>query len=1011
MMAENPDQFERYRKALRSSEDIQSIQFTLDEIVAAMSEGTLGLLDGYDLRAIAFAAFRELAATNLPAAEPLILGVLLPSCLASRPKEPWQLAADIDRYRTILVEWMDEFDEVERGALQQKVLDALVPLVLGNSPESAIFTAARLDVYRTDLAEALSSLITEQQGELGAIALAVLAAIEPSDAGREGLRVESLRRLDRGLNRFVQSALRSLVHPGIVDHLDHYFARADERVFLIELLSDVADAHSDDALLQDRIWGLVLRLVAEDPVPLTNYLLRSGVGIEINNDAVVPTLLRYWPEPGSGEARLHRCDDIGRRLRACTRPRQVASWQGAGDGSILDALRYDAQADTGFEGRGRTLQSLAKEAAWQVCLCLGFEETLDWFDAAIITETNSLTKRTIMLLLACFQLNRSPDLVLRWVREPFVLSNREQPLEWAPRMASIALAHSIADDDAFKALLRCGIILGAPDEPNSQALRDATVAVVDLAVRRTRAGADHSAELIEVARDGTPAQKDGAAAALARLAELGLLPEHALLTIEGLLDQLEGSPYGRAQIVAVLVQISGGLPSQRLLQQCRHWAATADDWVGLAAFLVLGTDLEELSRSGLLEQRLGLQLHNHQWVLAANARLSAWQVGALANLYRQHPDQFVGAVAAAILQPDPFAVSPLIVGLSRPQPGMQGDKPPNLPKPIAEAICHRLLEHGLRTPWYNESYLLDALAHLAPDILAATNWTPALDGWSTDMREALATALVQAELQQPDAIAQAMVTLQVLLGDEGYAVRRGAYRALSRMAPSVLNDLCQLWGGAVGLTYRLTAAEMSSWLASTDETIYAVIRQRAMRDSDPLVRKAAKRAAAERRQRRWAYAALMRVLNVTGSSNIESLSAWPFGQVVAQLGDDDCLDQLARRAADELPQHVRHWLGMIAEELEKTWKKHREDWPTRGRAWPLTTSSGTSRMDFGDGDIVETKYILWKHQSGRGEGLSEGGVLWPCPAQQPGLLQNAMGENMTITVTGIFGDVAIFRRH
>src|SRR5205085_1803162 len=118
-----------------------------------------------------------------------------------------------------------------------------------------------------------------------------------------------------------------------------------------------------------------------------------------------------------------------------------------------------------------------------------------------------------------------------------------------------------------------------------------------------------------------------------------------------------------------------------------------------------------------------------------------------------------------------------------------------------------------------------------------------------------------------------------------YAVRRAAYRGLSRQAPDALQMACDAWARSPILHLRQRAAEMCGWLSGDAfPEFFAILRS----DPELLVRKAAERAHSERRERSWARAYLARVREVRGTTIEEMVAAWRYGQALIAVGDDEC---------------------------------------------------------------------------------------------------------------------------
>jgi len=334
------------------------------------------------------------------------------------------------------------------------------------------------------------------------------------------------------------------------------------------------------------------------------------------------------------------------------------------------------------------------------------------------------------------------------------------------------------------------------------------------------------------------------------------------------------------------------------------------------------------------------------------------------------------AVASLIRREDWLTVYSVVTHLA----GTLGaDTEQALPTEIREALIERIEERN--TASSAEPGLFEALKVLAPEALVCERWANAWNDWLADARVGLADALGEAVFDTPGLAARAVVMLMSLAADGVYAVRRAAYRGLSRQAAESFIELCREWSNKdKDLESRLRAAEACEWLPEDDlgNPPFSEVYGNLTSDPEGVVRRSAGNAQVGRRERKWAKEYLAQVCGVESNSNKEVLAAWRYGQALARMGDDECVRTLqAHVHARPLPPHVRHWIEGIIKDLQSRWRKVTQEWPEPWPAWEGAIESGRGTVTASDGRTVEVQYSLWRHQRPeRGELACWGGAVW-----------------------------------
>jgi hypothetical protein len=255
-----------------------------------------------------------------------------------------------------------------------------------------------------------------------------------------------------------------------------------------------------------------------------------------------------------------------------------------------------------------------------------------------------------------------------------------------------------------------------------------------------------------------------------------------------------------------------------------------------------------------------------------------------------------------------------------------------------------------------------------------------------------------------------------LTGDGQYAVRRAAYRALSRQWPERLKETCGAWSIAALVDVRERAAEACAWLPETTEYLptFKQVSERLSMDPERRVREVMKRELEYRRKRQWATAYLGVIRDRTGSSNEDILAVWPYGRALTQIGDDSSIQDLRAYLAEQTQPHVRHWLRTVIQDTEKSWRKATREWPEPWLEWEGAVEEGQGVVFSSDGSESEARYSLWQSPAPTpGAKTAWGGAVWVAPGRltlsESGFsLQLSDGRSGRGLATSIRGEEVIF---
>jgi len=893
-MGNNRDSYSELWQGFREAETVRQIVSDLESLDELAENGKLSVSDAYGLRFNAFDALRELTARNPVEAKHLILDSLLPFCVLPPVQIPEDARYEFSKYLDVLRDWVEQYEEAERSNLRDSVLDALV-LHLGDAePQSTCWAIGRIGFRRDDVVETLWNVVDRHDNPTGDCALSVLASLGVPGQERERVLAEAHSRVPKRQTLGLLSALRILADRSSIPLVrESWLVPSDDgswghfRSSALRVLLNVANRHSTESELQDQVWDVIASLFDSYPAFLTpDIYLGSDVVPRCNTRLVVPSMLEWLTKVKRDSGRAERFRYLlCLRLGECERPRQLDGWAQPPSSEALEQLQADACQDTGRDGLVATDATHPKEIAWDTPLRLGRAAALGCFDGAVAGETSSFVRKNVMERLACFRIDPLPATAVAWITEPYDMKGDGSSHGWAFRLGAVRLAWSAGSRQAFNALCRSGVTI------EGKVLKKSVDALYQVAL--ALANKDDAAvieDLLGVAGHGAEKwHRTTAALAIEYLAAARVVaPKHASV-LAALAEDEDRESYERGALVAALGHLPVGSLALETVARLRCWAMEDDDQLGW-------NSLEALARQGLLHEdvellrdRLGLEWNEHTWDLHANGQRSERTPVVLGILYHQQPAAFVTAVAKAIVAWQWREVVPLLYSLRVASAAI--DKA-GVPEEIQRALVTRAREKQTRSS--AEMAIFGDLAHLIPQALAREPWNELWDNWLPDARVALADSLGEAPLEEPASVRSATSQLLMLTRHAQYAIRRAAFRALSRRSPDLLLATCVAWSESPSEDLRRRAGEGSGWIGDSEEASerLSALVEILSNDRERRVREATQRSWEERRSRIWARHYLQKVCLVNSERNDEILTHWRYGEALKRLGDDECIQLL-----------------------------------------------------------------------------------------------------------------------
>jgi hypothetical protein len=447
-------------------------------------------------------------------------------------------------------------------------------------------------------------------------------------------------------------------------------------------------------------------------------------------------------------------------------------------------------------------------------------------------------------------------------------------------------------------------------------------------------------------------QRDMATVALRRLAVTGRLPTAAAADLVRLAADDTLHENARTEVLDAIRFVDSSTViryREELRRLGQSDAPTERHFTAMAALARHGW-LHDLDPA-ILETHLGLSRSGTGWQLAHRTDWRGPEVVVWGILYQGNAGAFGPVIATAVRQLNDqlvYRLLPLLEGAC---------------SAIAEVIASlrdRILERT--TLHHVEAPLFATLARLSVTSFLATKWELHWDRWHPQARVVLADALEGSTPVDSRDLDRLIALMRVLMGDGQYAVRRAAYRAVSRHAPEVLRELCRTWSAPTEkeVEFRLRAAEASVWLRAEPSERDGIpqLLLGLLVDAEPTVREAAVRARDEYWEMTWGQEHLDRIRH--GLELGESvLSLYRYGRALAHTGDDGMERELDMfREAGEFAPHVDWWLSRVCKAVKKRWQDVTSKWPD-----PWVALEGTLFEFEGTIGVEDTTYpahmTLW----------------------------------------------------
>jgi hypothetical protein len=858
-----------------------------------------------------YAAFRELPADDLGAVTTAVVNDLLPNCVQSGEDPRTDQAYAARRYQDILATWLAELSEDSRQRTRSIILASLAEYLGGDTAAGACWTIAKIGFRERVIVSRLWGVIETSSDLVGDIALACLIALGVPEDARPRIVTALIQRARARRNVPLLNALRLMADPatlGVVAQnwfvSDSEDRESDFSSHAVRILVDITDAHSENLVLQDAIWGTLEGLFDKLPQLDVALFLGSDVVPRCNSPYGVQYLVSRMDPVGTRSNGSRQRELACIRLAECVRPRQVEGWALGAQPAVRDRLYGDVQLDTDYGGRDQTEDGSIKQASWATLLLLGDRSlpSAETFEACIARETSPYIRGHLCDDLSCFRIEPLPSTAERWVTEDHNMSYLDAGASLSWRLGTSAIVAAVPSRASFATLLNFGFrydghvmqrlvdLLGAQA---AELLRNGDTSVPSL--------------LLQAAGPHSPGWRR--AAALGALEDLALeedLPPGFVDQLAELLDDGTLDGYSR-QVLIRTIGVMGVSPANatltaRLRQEAEESIDQDVRWAALGALGRLQALVED---SRLMANALGLKLEGRTWTVGPQTEMPDGWVRTVGILYSQHPTKWAQPISQAIrrggwVQAERAA---RVVFFVHSRVGAK-----SVPRSVRAALIARTVtEDPFRG---RSSEMVYVSARMAPGALASSRARKEWSTWDNSSVIRLAESFGAAdEISERDN--ESMVNWLVDISTSStYSVRRAAYRALARKATQAFEIEQSKWTRSMSAFDRQRAAEAGAWMPDPD---WKALKA----DEEPSVRAAVERSRADRRDREWADLYVERLREVDPGSNAAILAAWPYAEALKRIGDESTSQQLEVLVNLGNALNTRSWLRQILADVDK----------------------------------------------------------------------------------------------
>ena len=942
-----------------------------------------------DIRLLRLAVFRaamQVTRDDPEGATAFVSRFLLPVCLHAEAEAEADADEVLYRHQTrsLMGQWINGYSDSGRALVREPIYKELAKADQLANPTPAIWAIASLG-FRFPGSQILLHKLQEREDHVGDAALCAEAALGNTTSGHRKLVDKVLKRIESSPEGVLNAAIQDLADPKFIPFLAKRKFR-DSELFRQSLLGRILAAHRRSPAVRRSVWHAATARLRNSPKAVGAFLLSAALAEACDLPDITTTLLSLLATDGT--SRFH----VYTRLEECILPAQVRGWKKKLSANVISVIHQDAANSAGGTGPEFSLEQRVKHLAWETALSAGLSEAGSWANEAIAGETSPYVIGSVAERIACISLAEIPEAVLDWAKRDVNLHNGQNVENFAAANGTLKIAASAASTDALKVLLHTGLRTdGGP-------LRSTAELVGDVSCWLARSESEKANAirlLLEEVKSG-----DGSASGQLAASGLRALAINELLEAEfaGDLFRAARSNVWPNYFRARLIESIGWLRFDGMPADITNWIIKSIESEDSS---VKWASIEAAVRLGLFPGASTFRIPALEAEIARPEDPAARSYVLSLLLRGKRAERFVPA-AVNVIESAPMASAWALLS------NLDGTLPANILEPIGKAVSKRI--RNRQTNVSAELGLFDVLANLGPrDLVAGTEWP--VDTWLPSARAALADAvgiamgMIQTDPNAKLYTEKAAETLQSLLEDGIFAVRRAAARSLANLgAGQFLCDVGLKWARSGATDLQKRAAEAAVWLPAKEaRKLLAYLAASAERD----VRQAVAGAAEERWRRDAAKYCMGKLLPI-GLRPSDDPTKWvldryALGRGIIHLGDNYDLQNIRDAALAgrwKLPPNVNHWLRQLVEGLEEQWTATTRKWPEPWLPWRgvVEEFSGKAVILAEGKDPAEypVRYALWSRHADSPAGTSSWGGSMRFESRPP--LRMIFGAKKTVTI-------------
>lgn len=1017
---------EEYERAIYNARNIEELEALLIEINKNSKNISYR---PRDVRLYIFRAMRDLVGESYKQSRKVVLHDLWPICIEKsfseseededtviqeadgtkvyRPSRRSEDMWEADSARDLLASWVMFWNEKGRQGLRNEIHDFACGLALNDGAMEEVAAACWVFSHlgwRSAKTEETLWRVLKRDDKAGDIAGHVFANLGVPATLRSQFIAQLRARAQQRPTRYNGHPMVKLAEPSLVeDAIQMFYAQSEldwsygmphkkepkervseEKIWFLSSLSEALWNYED---IQEQIWDVIYKSCHGSREGRWSLLFMSDVFTRCHTPKVIHDFLAMLPDAVADtekqsleniqEPDVENGDPIhwplylaSERLSKALSPRQLSAWSSLNP-ELLQPFQRLSVLDTQSNVNFVTPPVDVKEGAWQMLAFAGGVWNTNDIQIALKEERSGYVHNKVAETVACFGCDPLPSIVIERLTDddgnPFLgkdLYSDKDSSRFSSLRGMENLARATATREAFDALLNFGYTY------HKDMLRSTSDALEDVAAWLIQQGDESISEELWKAAflKSVHRRRIAAISALHGLAGAKLLPSSDWEKFIPLAEEPELGDYFRA----LAVQAIGFYGEEEIKIEAHSTLVSLwKEGRSKTRIELAGRARESLARHGTWKVEaadeylndIGLELRDGEWRAKTSGMIESDDMAALSFIYRDDNQTFLQAVCDILERPRLEATYSLTFWLMAREWGQS----PTLDSKIAETMVKRLSQIQYDVP----HYIFSALSLGAPGHLLRHEWSKEIQKWPGDALVSLADAMAHADYGKGALPISTFNTLELLIHNDSFAVRRAAIRAWYCLDKDIFEKRCnQLAVHRSAFERQIAAESVFWWEKPLKDKRQKDIQELLLNDREKRVREAAEEGRKTHRNKRWADDYWERV-NHAALTQSSAGECYAYGFALQSLGDDGHLHQIDYANYRVMHPAIRFWLRQIREELQKNWEKKSRDWNLISEGAITEATEGT--LEASKGNEINVDVWLWLKPRAGVRGVSSWG--------------------------------------